>query len=558
LTTQTEPTTGGDLGSFIGIVRRRKLGILLITALTVGSALFFSLRTEPLYRSSARVLVKPLNPNQALGGFNYSFLISMGTEAALAQSPAVGDRAAAIIEAEGGDPVDTGTVQVSNPTDTTFLDITYTDGIPDRAAVWADAYARGYMENRAEQALSAYDAAASGYDQRIAQIQSDLSQKRAELIVFRRTTDLTPAEAIEARRLLKRELQTLQQQLTVVQAQRAQLPIPSEDTAEIIDPADVPTSPASPNHVQNVLLGLLAGLALGVGLAFTRERLDDRLAGRADLEAQIGAPALAIVPTVHGWHKKKTTKLIAVEEPKSPAAEAYRTIRANLQFMAREGGLQIVELTSPSLGEGKTTTTADLAVTLANAGKRVIAVSCDLRKPRLHEFFGLGNEPGLSELLRGEAELLDVTQRTSVDTLRVISSGGVPHNPSELLASDAMARFLDSLRRYADFVLLDTPPVLAVSDALILAPKSDGVIIIVDAGHTSRSAVAHTREQLEQVGATILGGVLNNLDPSRAKSYPSYVRDYYGYGYASPDGKAVPSGNGARSERNATPEELWR
>jgi len=249
---------------------------------------------------------------------------------------------------------------------------------------------------------------------------------------------------------------------------------------------------------------------------------------------------------------------VALEAPTSPPSEAYRTIRANLQFIARDGDVKVVAITSPSLGEGKTTTTADLAVTLANAGKRVIAVSCDLRKPRLHEFFGANAGPGLTEYLHGDAELLDVTQRTELGTLRLISSGSVPHDPAEVLTSDAMARFLQSLRSFADFVLLDTPPVLAVSDALILAPHSDGVIIIVDAGHTSRSAVAHTREQLEQVGARILGGVLNNLDTSRAKSYPSYVRDYYGYGYGAEEGKATPSINGKSAEIKATPEELWR
>lgn len=559
--TQPEPThRGGDLGSFAGVIRRRRWTIVLVAAVAAGSALFFSLRQAPLYRSTARVLVKPLNPNQALGGFNYNFLISMGTEAALAQSPAVGKKAEEFVRAAGSDLPDDGSISVTNPTDTTFLDIAYTDRTPASARIWAGAYARGYIANREEEALAAYQAAASGYDQQIAQIQMDLSSKRAELITLDSTVGLTPQQEIQARRLLKRELQTLQQQLTVVQAQRASLPIPSQDAAEVVDPADLPGGPSSPNHVQNVLLGLIVGLALGVGLSFLRDRMDDRLTGRPDLESAIGAPTLAVVPRVSGWNRRKTATLVALQTPTSPAAEAYRTIRAHLQFLARNGDVKIVAVTSPSLGEGKTTTTANLAVTLANAGRRVIAVSCDLRKPRLHEFFGQENPPGLTELLHGEAELMDVTRRTGIDSLRVIPSGSVPHNPAEILASDAMAQLLDELRSFAEFVLLDTPPVLAVSDALILAPRSDGVLILVDAGKTSRSAVAHTREQLEQVGAVILGGVLNNLDASRAKGYPSYMRDYYGYGYSAPNGAdaEVATSNGAPVERRTTPEELWR
>jgi len=312
-----------------------------------------------------------------------------------------------------------------------------------------------------------------------------------------------------------------------------------------VDPADLPSEPASPNHVQNGLLGLLAGLALGVGIAFVRDRMDDRLASRRDLEEQLGAPTLAIVPRVKSWRRRKSAKLVAVDAPTSAAAEAYRAIRANLEFIGRDGEVKVITVTSPALGEGKTTTVADLAVTLAKAGKRVIAVSCDLRKPRLHAFFALSNEVGLVDLLRGGERFAEATQQVmGIDSLRVIPSGQAPHNPAELLGSETMTKLLVALRAHADYILLDTPPVLAVADALLLAPRTDGVIVIADAGTTTRSALAATRQELEQVGAKVLGGVLNNLDPKRARSYPSYVRDYYGYGYGRYTSKGRTSENG--------------
>jgi capsular exopolysaccharide synthesis family protein len=251
---------------------------------------------------------------------------------------------------------------------------------------------------------------------------------------------------------------------------------------------------------------------------------------------------------VRNWRRRKNAKLVAIDAPTSAAAEAYRAVRANLEFIGRNGDVKVITLTSPALGEGKTTTTADLAVTLAKAGKRVIAVSCDLRKPRLHAFFALSNEVGLVDLLRDTQMSAEAMQRVpGIDKLRVIASGASPHDPAELLGSETMIRLLEALRAHADYVLLDTPPVLAVADALLLAPRTDGVIVIADAGTTTRSALGATRQELEQVGAKILGGVLNNLDPKRAKSYPSYVRDYYGYGYGRYTSKGHASENGHKA-----------
>ncbi|HZD79770.1 MAG TPA: polysaccharide biosynthesis tyrosine autokinase, partial [Actinomycetota bacterium] len=302
------------------------------------------------------------------------------------------------------------------------------------------------------------------------------------------------------------EIDVLTSRIANYENQISDLSLIDLDPGEVIQPADLPTGPASPNHLLNGGLALFVGLALGIGFAFLRERLDDRLAGRDEFEEAIGAPTLAVIPRVTGWRKRERAELPALKAPKGAPAEAYRTVRTNLLFMARDGDIKTIEITSPATAEGKTTTVANLAVSLAQAEKRVIAVSCDLRKPRLHRFFGLTNEVGLTSVLAGTATLTDAILRPfGVDTLRVMSSGPIPNNPSELLSSDRMEALLAQLRTLADFVVIDTPPTLVVSDGLILAPKTDAVLMVADASTTSHGAARHLREQLEQVGGNIVG-----------------------------------------------------
>ena len=312
-------------------------------------------------------------------------------------------------------------------------------------------------------------------------------------------------------------------------------------------------------------LGFVAGLVLGVGFAFVRERMDDRIHGRAQLEASVGAPVLAVVPQVPGWRKRAQTKLVTTSASGSPAAEAYRSLRTNLQFISRDGTVRVISVTSPHAGEGKTTTVANIATTLALTGKRVMALSADLRKPRLHRFFGLSNDEGLSSVLAGQAQLAEVARRVEgLDSLRIVTSGPVPPNPAELLSSDAMESLLTQLRSMADYVVIDTPPVLVVSDAMIVAPRVDGVVVVVDADTTTGGAASHTIDQLEQVGGNVIGSVLNRFDPSKARYY-AYAGKYayaYRYHYRHEDSGAGDQGSNGKDRRAAPvpppPDNVWR
>jgi capsular exopolysaccharide synthesis family protein len=219
--------------------------------------------------------------------------------------------------------------------------------------------------------------------------------------------------------------------------------------------------------------------------------------------------------------KVKTTNesmagLVAYSEPKSAAAEAYRTLRTNIQFASPDKPIHALLATSTSPDDGKTTTIANLAITFAEAGSPTILVDADLRRPHLHTMFGLPNDVGLTTLVAEMARSKDGSasdlplQNTSVANLQVLTSGPIPPNPAEILASKRMAEILVILKGQADYILIDTPPIIAVTDAAILSPRVDGVLLVVNAGKTRRDLAVKARDMLQQINANILGVVLNN------------------------------------------------
>jgi len=203
--------------------------------------------------------------------------------------------------------------------------------------------------------------------------------------------------------------------------------------------------------------------------------------------------------------------IITLRDPRSPVAEAYHALRTNIQFSSLDTELRTLLVTSAGSGEGKSTTLANLAVAMAEGGGRVLAVDCDLRRSSLHTLFGLPNTRGLTNVILDEAAGALPLQDTPIANLKVLTSGPLPPNPSELLGSRRMTRVLEVLRDAADTVLFDAPPVVAVSDAALLAPRVDGVLLVVDAGQTRRDWARRARAQLEKVNARVLGVVLNNV-----------------------------------------------
>lgn len=306
---------------------------------------------------------------------------------------------------------------------------------------------------------------------------------------------------------------------------------------EVIDPA-VGVRPLQPRGKVNVFLGALLGLILGVGAAFFLEYLDRTVRTSSDVESLLGIPVLGVIPRLRrlgdgGGDRAspggKPLPMVVALDPVDPAAEAYRNLRMNLMFMStEEDPIRTVLFSSPGPDEGKSTTALNFAVMLAQRGERVLLLDADLRRPALHRSLDLLREPGLTNLLVGDVEAREAIRPNVLPNLDVLPSGPFPPNPSELLSSGAMIRLLEEFEERYAHVIVDSPPVLAVTDSAILADHTDGVVLVLRSGETEQRAAERSVEQLRRLDVRIFGAVLNEVYTGAGdESY--YLRYQYGY-----------------------------
>jgi len=312
----------------------------------------------------------------------------------------------------------------------------------------------------------------------------------------------------------------------------------------IIDKALPPEDPIKPKKKINLLLGALLGLGLGLGMAFFVERLDNSLKSIEDVEAT-GLSILGSIPLIKSSKDKKspkkeektedyqikriTSNLVTHFEPKSPISEAYRTFRTNLQFARLDTPLKTILVTSSGPSEGKSTTVANLAITMAQMGTKTILIDSDLRRPVLHSIFNLQRAPGLTNFLAGNVPWKEIIQETPIENLSLLTCGVLPPNPSELLGSKKMKMLLEELKEKYDMILFDSPPVIAVTDAAVLSTLLDGVVLVSSSGSTSREALLRAITLLENVKGRLIGGVLNKIKVESV--YGSYHYYYYYHYY---------------------------
>ncbi|WP_062521707.1 polysaccharide biosynthesis tyrosine autokinase [Demequina silvatica] len=293
----------------------------------------------------------------------------------------------------------------------------------------------------------------------------------------------------------------------------------------VVQEAEVPVQPVSPKKTLNVALGLLLGLALGVGIALLRTTLDTRIRGERDLERITDVPVLGGIVFDP---KAKQRPLLVHEDARSPRAESFRTLRTNLQFLDTERSSRSFVVTSSIPSEGKSTTSANLAITLADAGARVLLVGADLRRPKMAQYMGIEAGVGLTDVLIGRLDIDSAIQRWGRSELYLLPAGSIPPNPSELLGSSRMDELIKQLDSKFDVVLYDAPPLLPVTDAAVLAKLVGGAVVIVAAGKTHAPQLDSALQSLETVGAHVSGLVLSML-PSRGPDAYGYGR--YGYTY---------------------------
>ena len=507
----SEPVAEFDVQYYLRTLQRQKVVIVLAIAAVLGATLFFSFRQTPLYASHSDVYVRPEGSGTLFGSAAYvdpiraieNEILVLGSEAVIgAATKSLGFFA---------------TVSASGVGSSDVIRIRATNTSPERAAAIANAFALSYVEYRQTQAVRELLAAGDVLQAKI----EDLQERLEDLPTAPDgTVGNERAELLQQQALYKQRLDQLQVDTEL-----------KNGGAQIVSTARVPSAPVSPNKTRNAQTGLVIGLILGLSLAFLREYLDDAIRSKGDVElAGRGMPVIGLIPHVGAWKNRKESRLVSISAPGSAAAEAYRGLRTSVQFMGIDRPMKRIQVTSANASEGKTTTLANLAVTIAQSGKRVVVVCCDLRRPRVHEYFDVSNRVGITSVLLGDKELHEALQPVAGRaSLAVLASGPLPLNPSEILASPRAVAVFDQIAASCDVMLIDCPPVLPVTDAIVISRLVDATLLVATAGSTSRRTLRRAVEVLTQVSAPLCGIVLNGV-PGEAAYAPDYGYYYDTYG----------------------------
>lgn len=294
------------------------------------------------------------------------------------------------------------------------------------------------------------------------------------------------------------------------------------ENIQIVDKAIVPENPVSPRKLLNMAIAAVLGLMLGVFISFLLEYLDNTIKTPTDIERVLNLPVLGAIPAIGDKNEDRSS--IVKNNPKSPISEAYRTMRTNIQFANIDKDIKTLAITSSIPGEGKSSVSSNFTISLSQEGKNVLYVDCDLRKPKGHEMFNIPNTLGLTNILMGKATLEEaISSPEELEGVSIITSGPIPPNPSELLASNRMREFLELVKGKYDMVILDTPPVGPVTDAAILSTIVDGTLLVIETGKAEVDQIEYGKALLEKVNANIIGAVLNKIPVKKGK--------YGGYGY---------------------------
>ncbi len=526
---------GIELRRYALLVWRWLWLIVLGTALAAGAAYVVCRRTTPVYSATVTLLINHA-PSFGFANSDYTSLLTSErlarTYSELLRTPKV---LGPVADKLGLSKLPV--VQVQLVRDTQLLRVSVEDTDPALAAAIANTVAQVFKDMNEAQQLSRYTALKDSLTNQIQQVEKDVATTQVEIDSLR--GPLSPSE--EARRA---QLQTtlaqyrsnntsLMNNLTQVRLAEMQ----ATNSVSVAQEAEAPIAPVRPRTLTNTALAAVVGALLALGMAFLIEYLDDTIKTPDDVEQVAQAPTLGLIARIEGG---EPTKLITAHAPRSPISEAYRVLRTNIQFGSVDKPLSSLLVTSGNPTEGKSTTAANLAVVMAQSGKRVVLVDSDLRRPVQHKYFGLSDQRGLTTaLMDGQAPVEEYLQATEIDNLRVMSSGPLAPNPAELLGSQRMAQVLDELKQHADILILDSPPVMVVTDPVLLARQVDGTLLVVDAGNTRRAVLARALDALRAANARLLGVALNRISTSRS-GYYSYAYQYTYY-YA---------GDGQRKKRS--------
>jgi succinoglycan biosynthesis transport protein ExoP len=416
-------------------------------------------------------------------------------------------------------------VRADAPLNSTLLYISAEDPDPARAAAIANALAEQIIGvSPAVQGPQAVFEASIDGELKATQDQIATTQAQAQVL------SALPSRTAQQ----ETDLATLEGRLVSLRSTQASLLSFSASQASslltVIEPAVASLAPISPKPLLNALLAGVLGLLVVVGLAFLAEYFNDSIKDADAVQQASSLSMLGTIPRMKGdGSRSEIYRLAALLYPRSGAAEAYRTLRTNIDFSSVDAPIRTLLVTSSIPGEGKTTTAANLAVVFAQAGRRVLLVDADLRKPGVHLLFNLPNSFGLTSMLRDERLELDrVAQATEQDNLRVLTTGPLPPNPAELLGSQRMRTALERLKSEADLVVFDSPPLQAVTDSAILSSFTDVTVFVIDARRSRRRTVRLAEGALVRAGANVVGAVLNRIPERAGEGYAPYYGASYG------------------------------
>jgi len=534
----------------------RKWAIPIVVVMILGAAASYlvSKRLTPMYAATGTVLVIA-GPGEAVGSGTANAGEATATAARLLTEPTMLTEVISKLRLKT--TLDNLTKEVSAvaETNTEIVDVTVNDQSPARAALIADALMNAYVvEVTTSNAtrIAEEDAAVQGS---INTLQATLNAETQELASEQRTGQ--PTNALQGTIAANQgELGQLRIQLGVDEAAQAA----TLGAVSVFQPAPIPDKPSSPNTLLNTVAGGLAALLLAAGFAYLREFLDQGLKSAEDVRDRLGVPCLGVIPKFR--HLPIRGKSFVPNHRHDEAVmEAYRRLRINLLFATPDAELKTVVVTSVRAGEGKTCTAANLAVALASSDRRVLLIDADLRKPDQHRLFETSLEGGLSELILRTPTAarvpLNGLRPTHFANLSLLTSGTVPHNPAELLASKRAMAVLQSIGPEQDLIVIDTAPAGLVTDPLSIASGASATMLVVEAGKTKASQAAGTIDALREVGANVIGVVLNKATRrSSTGYYYQYGQSRYGHpsipnNAATPNDFVFPEANGAASNGHA-------
>ena len=531
-----EPQEEFGLVDYARILWRRKVTILIVMVIAVAATVGVDAVRTKKYSGTARLLF--VSQTYSTGAVTPLSPTDIATDIGLVQSSTVQSIVAKSLRAVPPN------VSVEEQGTTEIATVSVTSTSPAFAAKAANAYANGYIQASQQRFLAGSQAAEKQLQSQIDALQNQINGLQNQINQTNSNNTSTLTNLDNQLGALASQQNTLRAQLSQIQVNVAQSP----SGGQLVEPATVSDTPVSPKRVTDAVIALVIGLVLGIALAMLRERLDDRIRTKDELERVAGGlPSLGLIPVVGEWQDKKKPFLISALHPKSPPAEAYRGLRTSIQFISLDRAIKTLQITSPAAADGKTTTAANLAIAMAESGQNVVLVGCDLRRPRIHEFFGLPNNAGFTSVLVGDISLENAL-RSIPDhgNLTVLPTGPVPPNPSELLGSAKSREVISRLAKAADVVILDSAPVLPVTDAAVLASQVDAILLVAKAGTTTKKDIARSVEVLTRVEGPLAGLVLNGASEADCYVYYRYG-DQYGYGYrtrAEPRGGSQGNGKG--------------